>query len=133
MPKSQLYELVKADRNLARDLDLLAQIEVLSQREELAKLSRVVYQAAEANDPHAIALFKEAAYEHSLTARAIIQQLDFPQSFTVPVSYSGGVFKAGRFVLDPFADYLQAIGAQLVEPKLEPLLGACLYALKLRP
>lgn len=131
MPKTQLYELVKAARGLTRDLDLLTQTETLYQRRELAKLAQVVYQAAVEGDPHALDLFREAAYEHSLIAKAIIHQLEFPPGFTVPVSYSGGVFRAGRFVLDPLAEYLQPLGAVLVEPKLGPLMGACLYAMKL--
>lgn len=130
MPKSPLHQLVKEARGIERDLDLLAQIDLLYQRREMAKLAQVAFEAAEAGDENAIALFKKAAYEHALTVEAIVKQLDFADR-SIPVSYSGGVFKSGSYILEPLQEYLTKCNAKLVEPKLSPIMGSCLYALKL--
>lgn len=131
LERTPLYELVRDKLELERDLDLMAIIGDLSKRDEIAKLAVVVYEAAQRDDEQAIALFKEAAFEHSLTVKAIIQQLDFPADQPIPVSYSGGVFKSGDFILKPLQDYLTPHGATLVQPTLSPVVGACLYALVL--
>jgi len=47
-------------------------------------------------DPKALKIYAEAAYEFSLVVKALIGRLDFKQDETILVSYSGGVFKAGR-------------------------------------
>lgn len=63
--------------------------------------------------------------------KAIIQQLDFPSDKPIPVSYSGGVFKSGEYILQPLQEYLTPLNATLVQPKLTPVMGACLYAMVL--
>lgn len=131
LAKSPLYELVRRSLGLTRDLDLMAKTDVFCQRDEMARLAQVAYQAAQAGDSHALNLFVRAAQEHYLTVQAILAQLDFPPGRPVPVSYSGGVFKAGEFILSPLRDRLAALNAALVEPLLTPIMGACLYALKL--
>lgn len=131
LDRSPLYEIVRQELRLERDLDLLANMELWSQRQAVAGLARLAYEAAVQGDEYAIALFREAAVEQSLTVKAIIQQLEFPKDELIPVSYSGGVFKAGAFILEPLKELLAPLNAQLVEPKLTPVMGACLYAMVL--
>jgi N-acetylglucosamine kinase-like BadF-type ATPase len=131
LPKSPLYHIVKQKLGLERDLDLLARMDLLSKRDEVAGLAVLVYEAAEQGDENAAALYREAAFEHSLTVKSIIQQLEFPPDELISVSYSGGVFKSGDYVLAPLREYLNPLNAALVQPKLSPVTGACLYAMVL--
>lgn len=129
LPRTPLYELVKEALGLDRDLDLMSKLDILSQRDEMAKLAVIVHKAALAGDGNAVSLFKEAAREHSLTVKAIIRQLNFAQDRPIQVSYSGGVFKSGEFILEPLSAYLAPMNAVLVKPRLTPIMGACLYAM----
>lgn len=131
LPKTALYNLTKAKLGIKRDLDLIGMIHDLGTRGEIARFAKIASQAAEAGDDMAIELFKEAAYEHSLTVKSIIKQLSLAEDQTIPVSYSGGVFKSGEFILTPLAEYLKNTAAKLQQPKLQPVIGACLYALLL--
>lgn len=131
LPKSQLYHVFKSAAGLRRDYDLLAKLDQLRKRDEVARLAPLLQGAAVQGDANAIAVFREAAYEHSLMVKAIIQQLDFPSDKPIPVSYSGGVFKSGEYILQPLQEYLTPLNATLVQPKLTPVMGACLYAMVL--
>lgn len=57
-----------------------------------------------------------------------VKQLSFPPGVEVPVSYSGGVFKAGDLILTPLRAYLQGSRVVLKQPILSPVVGAALYA-----
>ncbi len=131
LPRSPLYGLVKEALNLTHDLDLFGMRDFLTKRDEVAKLAVIVHEAAQAGDENAVALFKDAAFEHSLTVKAIISQLNFADDEPISVSYSGGVFKSGEFILAPLREYLTPMNAELVQPKLTPTAGACLYAMVL--
>lgn len=128
LPKTPLYELTKAKLDLKRDLDLVGMMSDMGTRGEIAQLARIASQAAEAGDVSAAELFRDAAYEHSLTVKAIIKQLSFLAGKSIPVSYSGGVFRSGEWILAPLKEFLQETPVTLQEPKLEPIIGACLYA-----
>ena len=41
------------------------------------------------------------------------------------------MFKSGDYVLAPLREYLNPLNAALVQPKLSPVTGACLYAMVL--
>ena len=87
------------------------------------------YEAALLGDPNAKELYKRSAYEHSLTIKALIRELDFSELEVVPVSYNRGVFKAGEFILRPLRDFLEDSNVDLQEPILSPARGACLLAI----
>lgn len=131
--KTPLYDIVRQEFNISKDFDLISVIynDLKFKREEIAKLAKLVYKAAQQGDFKALSLYEQAAFEHSLTVNSIIDQLQFPEMETVLVSYSGGVFKAGKFILEPFEKYLQADRVRLVQPLLIPAVGAALYAMTL--
>lgn len=133
MRKTFLYNIVKENFGLKRDFDLITIIhdKLGKKRDEIAKLSLLLYQAASAGDIEALKVFDEAAYEISLTVIALINKLDFDKDKPVMVSYSGGVFKSGKYILEPLTKYLRNVNISLVEPVLEPVIGAALYALKI--
>ena len=85
--------------------------------------------AAHEGDISAIELYKEAAYELFITIEALIKQLDFKDE-EIPISYSGGTFKAGSLVLGPLKEYLSGYLTKLVKPMFNPDMGAILLASK---
>lgn len=132
--KTAIYQIVKDHFELKRDFDL---IEVLYddlelKRNKIAKLALLLYQAAEAGDKKAAAAYREAAYEHSLTVKSLISKLDFKKDEKISISYSGGVFKAGSYILKPLQEFLAETEVELIEPILKPITGAALYALLLK-
>lgn len=131
--KTPLYDIVRSHFGINRDFDLISIVYDLLklQRDEIAKLALLVFQAAGQGDPKALALYHEAAYEHSLTVKSLLRQLHFDNGSDIPVSYSGGVFKAGEFILTPLKKFLVDEPVRLIPPALLPVTGAALYAMKL--
>ncbi len=99
-------------------------------RVAIAALAPVVTDAAAARDAVAVALVEEGARGLASVAAAVMQQLTWPDG-TVPLAPVGGVFKAGRVILDPLKSALAARvpGAVLVPPRFVPVVGALLLAL----
>jgi N-acetylglucosamine kinase-like BadF-type ATPase len=131
--RTPLYDIVRQKFNISRDFDLISILydNLMLKRDEIAKLAILVYQAAQQGDAKALALYDHAAYEHCLTVKSIIHQLHFTAKEDILVSYSGGVFKAGEFILDPLKRYLKEERVQLIKPVFIPVTGAALYAMLL--
>ncbi|CCU80886.1 Kinase similar to eukaryotic-like N-acetylglucosamine kinase [Halanaerobium saccharolyticum subsp. saccharolyticum DSM 6643] len=129
--KTKLYEIIRNYFGVKNDFEILDILydEYEMDRKKIASLAKILYEAALLEDKVALKLYKEAAYEHFLTIKAIINKLNFVDD-SVKISYSGGVFKAGEFVLEPFEKYLNELSydVKLVEPILKPVTGAALYA-----
>lgn len=89
-------------------------------RDKIASLSILASEGAEQSDPICQTIFQEAAGELFQIVSAISKQGNF--SHPIPVSYSGGVFRSGDLILNPFASCL---GSQfhLAKPILGPLAG----------
>jgi N-acetylglucosamine kinase-like BadF-type ATPase len=104
--------------------------EGLVPRAAIAALAPVVTDAAAARDTVAVALVEDAARALAGVAAAVMKQLTWPDG-TVPLAPVGGVFKAGRVMLDPLKSALTARvpGAVLVPPRFVPVVGALLLAL----
>lgn len=131
--KTALYDLVRQKFSLRDDFELISMVsnKLQMKREKIAELALLVYQAAVAGDPKAIALYEEAAYEYGLIVKALLNQLEFDPMERVFVSYTGGVFMAGDYILKPLAQLLIAWPVILIPPRLQPVTGAALYALNL--
>ncbi len=130
LEKTALYTIVRKHFSLTRDLDLVPLITADNERDAIARLAKLIYEAALAGDEHAIGLYQNTALELSQTYRGLAKQLNFPPTEPLPASYSGGVFKAGDFVLKPLQSELKQFNITLQKPELTPILGACLYALE---
>lgn len=132
MEKSPLYYIVKEELNLKKDFEILDYLinKIGLKRDKVAQLGKLVYKAAEAGDENAKNLYVHGAYEHYLTISSIINRLDFKDK--ILISYSGGVFNAGDYILKPLKANLEKTyeNIELIEPILSPLSGAALYALK---
>jgi len=135
LSKGPLYSLIRREFDLRNDLDVCAA--VLShwnaERGRIAQLSALVYKAATDGDKVANEIFERAAHELALIIDATRQSLDFTSNVAVPVSYTGGVFSAGKMILDPLKSRLMSLSPDynLVPPKYKPAVGSALYAAKL--
>ncbi len=133
LEKTPLYDIVCTEFNLDDDFDFITVVhdDLELKRSKIARLAVLLDRAADRGDKKAFELFDKAAYEHSLTAEALRGKLNFTGVDEVVVSYSGGVFKAGDYILDPLRKYLHSHKMILKKPELSPAAGAAFYALQL--
>lgn len=100
-------------------------------RTQVAAFSKICFLAAEAGCPVAKGIFEEAADSLFKHIRSLAKTLKFNEEFIV--SYTGGVFKAGKYILEPLFNKIRESGlkCKIQEPELEPWNGAALLAYKL--
>ncbi len=122
-----LYELMREKLELNRDAEIISYInnKIKGDRTEIAKLSKICYEAAKLGDEEAMAIFNEAAVEITEMIKALLRNYGKEK---VKVSYTGGVFKSGNLILEPLKNMLEGLNVELIEPILSPDLGACLLA-----
>jgi N-acetylglucosamine kinase-like BadF-type ATPase len=117
---------------LTGDLDLCAEVysRLGAERSAVAQLAQLVFDAALQDDGTAQAIFAKGARELARMVKAVRKSLAVPDYVTLPVSYSGGVFKSQSLVLAPFEQELQAHAARyaLTRPRFTPVIGAALLA-----
>ena len=97
-----------------------------AKRDRIASLAPAVTEAAEAGDVAAQAIVDDTGAELAALVGAVRTGLGVPSGETVPVSYSGGMFKAAG-IRAAFEAALPP-GCDLREPVTGPALGAALYA-----
>ncbi|HTL93579.1 MAG TPA: BadF/BadG/BcrA/BcrD ATPase family protein [Steroidobacteraceae bacterium] len=134
-PRSALYGILRRHLSLEHDLDLCAAVygKSLSQRSQLAQLSRLVAEAATAGDSAARELFTRAVVELADIVDAVRDQLRVPADLDLPLSYSGGLFQLHELLLEPFEAALAARARRyrLSPARLPPDAGAALQAARL--
>ena len=123
LSKTYLYESLKKHLSIKEDHELIPYINTTlnNDREKIAQLAIVVYDAAQHQDIHAIKIYEEAAFEIAEMLNTLVKHFDHP----VNASYIGGVFKAGSFILDPLKHYLDP-KITLIAPLYPPEYGAYL-------
>jgi N-acetylglucosamine kinase-like BadF-type ATPase len=129
LEKSIVYRIIKNKTELKDDIDLISYVfeKLEMKRKDIAQFAMDLHKAATEGDTHAISTFSDAACELNMIIEAIIKKLDFSAELDIPVSYSGGVFNAGNFILKPLRRIIND-RAKLVKPLLKPVTGAALYA-----
>lgn len=129
--KTLLYSYMKEQMGWIHDSDMLNECVVAwdFDRTKVASLAKHVYSLAELGDPHAINLYKRAAIELGDIAKAIFNELHMSENTFV--SYSGGVFNAKDYIVEPLKDYLKDIPVKVIDPILTPDKGGVLLAMKL--
>jgi N-acetylglucosamine kinase-like BadF-type ATPase len=134
-PRGQLYEAFRTHFRLAVDLDLCAAIYGAGrgERSDVAALSGLIAETAQAGDHQARALFARAVDELVHMVDAVHEQLKVPGGVLVNVSHSGGMFKLRDLVLEPLRARLDASrrGYRFVDARLAPAAGAALYAARI--
>ncbi|HEY8026419.1 MAG TPA: BadF/BadG/BcrA/BcrD ATPase family protein [Burkholderiaceae bacterium] len=129
-----LYELVRERFDLRSDLDLCGHVygKLGAQRGAMAQISQLVGEAALLGDEQARIIFSDAASELVELISAVRNTLKVPSNMSLPISYSGGVFKSGALLMEPLRAALTSLPEffTLTEPILSPVIGAALYAAK---
>lgn len=125
LEKTKLHSIVCEELQLKHDIEIVSYIEQHKKRTEIASLAKLVYLSAIANDPHALAIYDDAAKELASLANA----LKCHYQGAIKVSYCGGVFKSGDFIFIPLRNYI-ATGLEIVEPKYDSVKGAFLVRCK---
>lgn len=134
LPKGAVYSIARKSYDFDADFDFIQIVyENLGlRRNEIAKLQLLLCRAAEQGDPCAVESYRQAAEELGLILSTLIDELGFAPGETIPVSYSGGVFKAGALIMQPLREWMRSKGKNIsfAPPKLSPVSGAALYALR---
>lgn len=130
MPRTLLYEKVRTSLNIQNDMEFIHTVNHFygENASETAGLQRLLQEVYKAGDPHAAALYQEAAEELWLTAEAVARKLALPEGFAL--SYSGGLFKSGECILAPLRALAERHGAVFTVPRFTPEQGAILTAMR---
>lgn len=94
-----------------------------------AELQILLKEICQAGDPAARDIYQEGAQELWMSVEAVARKLGFTQA-GYPVSYSGGLFKSGDCILEPFGKLVEAGGGVLTLPCHEPDVGALMMAIR---
>lgn len=124
-----LHGMLRQHLNLENDLDLPGIIydEWEGLRHKIAALAQIVNEAAHTGDEEARKIFTRAGRELAGIVEATRRQLSYRPEETVKLSYSGGVFNAGKMILNPFIEALES-EYSIIKPRFVPAIGAALYA-----
>jgi N-acetylglucosamine kinase-like BadF-type ATPase len=100
-------------------------------RPQIARLTVPVVADAQAGDAVAQRLLNYAAYQLSIAALAVVEQLGMTET-GLDVFPTGGVFEASPILADAFPRYIayQAPAVQVKNPAFPPIIGGLLLALE---
>lgn len=99
--------------------------------DDIALYNRMVIEAAEKGDAVASSIFESEGYELGKTVVAVARKLEMLEE-AFPVSWIGGAFQAGDYLLRPMAEVIKAAVpmAFLQEPAEPPVVGAARLAIR---
>lgn len=125
--KGCLYNIFIKELSLKDDYEIISYVNdrIKCDRGEIAKLSKLCSLAALEGDEEASLIFKEAGKELAEMVKVLLKNYGDEK---VLVSYTGGVFKSGKLILEPIRENLMKYNVKLIDPILSPDLGACLLA-----
>lgn len=128
-PRTEIYDELRRELGLEKDLYLSGylQKDIRENSALLAKLQPAALRAAQSGDEIAQDIYRRAARELTEMALAVDRQLHF-RARPVAVSYSGGLFKAGSMITEPFRSCMEAAGFSLKKPLYSPAVGAVALA-----
>ncbi|GLC82192.1 N-acetylglucosamine kinase [Lacrimispora brassicae] len=122
--KDALFDMIMERYSLSKPMDLIGVMfdRVQTIRTETAGLAGLVYEASLAGSQNAEQLLQDAALEHSVYIKSLIKLFDQE----VPVSYIGGVYRAGDKILKPLENH----GIFMQHPVYDSCTGAVLLGKK---
>jgi N-acetylglucosamine kinase-like BadF-type ATPase len=97
--------------------------------DDIARYSRVIIEAAQANDAVALGILQDAGRELGLSVAAVARRLGIGDR-ELPVAYVGGTFRAGELLLAPMRDTIKRELPKAVvnRPLRKPVEGAAMMA-----
>ena len=89
---------MKTRLQLKRDFDLIPFVhnELKLERDQVAQLALILFEAARRGDPQAQEAYRQAAYECSLIVQSLLKQLSFPRCRGPRILF-GGCVQGGGF------------------------------------
>lgn len=128
--KSKLYEIIKAEFKLKRDMDFVdvMQNDYIPYREKVASLQLLLLEAAKKGDNIAKSIYEKAVMELCALVKTLKNRLELQDGFRV--SYSGGMFQEKVFVRDRFMEEIKKDGGVVTAPKFSPVMGAIKLAIQ---
>ena len=132
---TDLYSALKDRLAISSDDQIITRVveEWDLDRTKIASIAPLCAELYEAGDPFAVQIINDAARELADIAIALYRRLGFGSSADeapVKVSGTGGVFRMGRPLTEPFASILSAEGMEYVPPLYEPDIGSVILAMK---
>lgn len=133
-PQTPLYHVVRRHFGLGEsDLHLVGKLRgIEADKARIARFQLLAEEAALQGDPVAKGLYAQAARDLAHQVDAVRRALWEKGAKNLPVSYSGGVFKSGDLILEPFRLDLEEMGLHLAAPLYSPCLGAVAMAARQR-
>lgn len=127
--RSFLYDQIRERYSLHNDMDIVwfYQKKLRGKRKDVAALQELLLESAKLGDKSAVRLYEAAAFELAQSVEGVARQLNLMGQKT-EVSYCGGLFHCGAWILDPFSEHLSQMGFMLKTPSLSPLGGGILLA-----
>lgn len=96
---------------------------------DVARLAPLVTQLAEQGDKVAVRIVERAAEHLALHVVALVKKLGMLEEQPVKVAVVGGVFKAGRVVLEHFEKKLrECLQVEIIRPEFPPAVGALILS-----
>lgn len=126
--KTAMFDYILTKYHLACPEDILKLVinEWKGERDKLASMSKDAYELAEQGDAAAADIFKSAARELAKVVKGVYRNGHFDTP--VYVSYSGGVFKAMKYIKETMEKELQDVSCVFTEPCLLPSAGGIILA-----
>lgn len=131
MERTALYEMFRKYFDIKTDDEhfVVTLNRKIVQTGRYAELQRLLKEVCEAGDPVARSIYEEGAKELWMSVEAVAKKLGL-MGTAFPVSYSGGLFKSGDCILEPFRKLAEEGGGKLVLPRQEPDTGALMMAIR---
>ena len=129
-PKTALYHIIKEEYNFEDDFEFVDYVlkNIAPYRERVAAFQIYCHKAAMQGDEYAAKLYVDAAERLAQFVSGVIKQLKWSKD-EITVSYFGGIFHAGEFVLRPLEFELAKYNCKLVPPKKTATEGALLLSI----
>lgn len=129
-PRTQLYTLFREHFGVTNDEFFIHALNVdIATGHNLAELQRLLKTIWESGDPAAAEIYERGAEELWRGVQVTADKLGLTGT-NYPVSYSGGLFKAGACALEPLRRRVEQGGARLVDPVFSPEVGALIMAIR---
>lgn len=131
IPKGALYHIIRKAYSLDDDFEFVEKVlnAIAPYRDKVADFQRLTLEAAAAGDPAAQDLYRQAAGELAQLISGVKSQLTWSKT-PVKVSYYGGLFHAGDYILKPLEEALASMGCNIQKPMHSATEGALLLAIK---
>ena len=128
--ETMLTEMVLKKLRITSVEDIIKKVyvEKMSVR-DIAKLAPLVPEAAQKGDKVAQTIIREAVHNLVLHVLALVRRLELDKDGVVKVAPIGGVFRAGRIILEPFKKELNKhFRVEVIKPSFPPAVGALLLS-----